>query len=76
MGEMKTTVRMHKHPLKSLFLLLKAPTCRRFWSNSVVLEQGDLEHLVSRTAQPHRRSDGAGDRRVPCQTAGDGRAAN
>jgi N-acetylmuramoyl-L-alanine amidase len=49
MGEMKTTVRMHKHPLKSAgFRVLKAPDVP-----SVLIELGyvsnkaDLEHLVS-----------------------------
>jgi N-acetylmuramoyl-L-alanine amidase len=49
MGEMKTTVRMHKHPLKSAgFRVLKAPDVP-----SVLIElgyvsnKGDLEHLVS-----------------------------
>jgi N-acetylmuramoyl-L-alanine amidase len=48
-GEMKTTVRMHKHPLKSAgFKVLKAPDVP-----SVLIElgyvsnKGDLEHLVS-----------------------------
>ncbi|WP_029582898.1 N-acetylmuramoyl-L-alanine amidase [Bradyrhizobium sp. URHD0069] len=49
MGEMKTTVRMHKRPLKSAgFKVLKAPDVP-----SVLIElgyvsnKGDLEHLVS-----------------------------
>jgi N-acetylmuramoyl-L-alanine amidase len=49
MGEMKTTVRLHKHPLKSAgFRVLKAPDVP-----SVLVELGyvsnksDLEHLVS-----------------------------
>ncbi len=49
MGEMKTTVRMHKNPLKSAgFKVLKAPDVP-----SVLIElgyvsnKGDLEHLVS-----------------------------
>ena len=49
MGQMKTTVRMHKHPLKSAgFRVLKAPDVP-----SVLVELGyvsnksDLEHLVS-----------------------------
>lgn len=49
MGEMKSTVRLHKHPLKSAgFRVLKAPDVP-----SVLLELGyvsnkdDLEHLVS-----------------------------
>lgn len=49
MGEMKTTMRMHKHPLKSAgFRVLKAPDVP-----SVLVEIGyvsnksDLEHLVS-----------------------------
>jgi N-acetylmuramoyl-L-alanine amidase len=49
MGEMKSTVRMHKHPLKSAgFRVLKAPDVP-----SVLIELGyvsnksDLEHLVS-----------------------------
>jgi N-acetylmuramoyl-L-alanine amidase len=49
MGEMKSTVRMHKHPLKSAgFRVLKAPDVP-----SVLVELGyvsnksDLEHLVS-----------------------------
>jgi N-acetylmuramoyl-L-alanine amidase len=51
MGEMKTTVRMHKHPLKSAgFRVLKAPDVP-----SVLVELGyvsnkdDLGHLVSET---------------------------
>jgi N-acetylmuramoyl-L-alanine amidase len=49
MGEMKSTVRMHKHPLKSAgFKVLKVPDVP-----SVLIElgyvsnKGDLEHLVS-----------------------------
>jgi len=49
MGEMKSSVRMHKHPLKSAgFRVLKAPDVP-----SVLIElgyvsnKGDLEHLVS-----------------------------
>ena len=49
MGEMKSTARMHKHPLKSAgFKVLKAPDVP-----SVLIElgyvsnKGDLEHLVS-----------------------------
>ena len=49
MGEMKNTVRMHKHPMKSAgFKVLKAPDVP-----SVLIElgyvsnKGDLEHLVS-----------------------------
>jgi N-acetylmuramoyl-L-alanine amidase len=49
MGEMKSSVRMHKHPLKSAgFRVLKAPDVP-----SVLVELGyvsnksDLEHLVS-----------------------------
>ncbi len=49
MGEMKSTVRMHKNPLKSAgFRVLKAPDVP-----SVLVELGyvsnksDLEHLVS-----------------------------
>ena len=49
MGEMKSTVRMHKHPLKSAgFKVLKAPDVP-----SVLIElgyvsnKGDLEHMVS-----------------------------
>jgi N-acetylmuramoyl-L-alanine amidase len=49
MGEMKNTVRMHKHPLKSAgFKVLKAPDVP-----SVLIElgyvsnKGDLQHLVS-----------------------------
>jgi N-acetylmuramoyl-L-alanine amidase len=49
MGEMKSTVRMHKHPLKSAgFKVLKAPDVP-----SVLIElgyvsnKGDLDHLVS-----------------------------
>jgi len=51
MGEMKTTARMHKHPLKSAgFKVLKAPDVP-----SVLVELGyvsnkeDLEHLLSET---------------------------
>jgi N-acetylmuramoyl-L-alanine amidase len=50
MGEMRNTVRMHKHPLKSAgFKVLKAPDVP-----SVLIElgyvsnKGDLEHLVSK----------------------------
>jgi len=49
MGEMKSSARMHKHPLKSAgFRVLKAPDVP-----SVLVElgyasnKGDLEHLVS-----------------------------
>jgi N-acetylmuramoyl-L-alanine amidase len=58
MGEMRTTTRMHKHPLKSAgFKVLKAPDVP-----SVLIELGyvsnkdDLEHLVSE----HWRSRTAG----------------
>ena len=58
MGEMKTTVRMHKHPLKSAgFRVLKAPDVP-----SVLVELGyvsnksDLELLVS---EDWRSQDGA-----------------
>ncbi len=78
MGEMKTTVRMHKHPLKSAgFKVLKAPDVP-----SVLIElgyvsnKGDLEHLVSENWRTRTVGvDGAGDRRVLRQTAGDGRDA-
>ena len=77
MGEMKTTARMHKHPLKSAgFRVLKAPDVP-----SVLVELGyvsnkaDLRHLVSENWRSRTVAfDGAGDRGVPCQAAGDGRA--
>ena len=76
MGEMKTTVRMHKHPLKSAgFKVLKAPDVP-----SVLIElgyvsnKGDLEHLVSENWRNRTVGcDGAGDRCVLRQAAGDGR---
>ena len=75
MGEMKHTVRMHKHPLKSAgFRVLKAPDVPSVLVElGYVSNKGDLEHLVSdKLAFPHRRIDGAGHRRLPGQTRGDG----
>ncbi|HEV7635101.1 MAG TPA: N-acetylmuramoyl-L-alanine amidase [Bradyrhizobium sp.] len=49
MGEMKRTVRMHKHPLKSAgFKVLKAPDIPSVLVElGYVSNKGDLEHLVS-----------------------------
>jgi len=49
MSEMKTTVRMHKHPLKSAgFRVLKAPDVPSVLVElGYVSNKGDLEHLVS-----------------------------
>jgi N-acetylmuramoyl-L-alanine amidase len=49
MGEMKQTVRMHKHPLKSAgFRVLKAPDVPSVLVElGYVSNKGDLEHLVS-----------------------------
>lgn len=49
MGEMKTTVRMHKHPLKSAgFRVLKAPDVPSVLVElGYVSNKGDLERLVS-----------------------------
>lgn len=49
MGEMKTTVRMHKHPLKSAgFRVLKAPDVPSVLVElGYVSNKGDREHLVS-----------------------------
>jgi N-acetylmuramoyl-L-alanine amidase len=49
MGEMKTTVRMQKHPLKSAgFRVLKAPDVPSVLVElGYVSNKGDLEHLVS-----------------------------
>jgi N-acetylmuramoyl-L-alanine amidase len=49
MDEMKTTVRMHKHPLKSAgFRVLKAPDVPSVLVElGYVSNRGDLEHLVS-----------------------------
>ena len=49
MGEMKHTVRMHKHPLKSAgFRVLKAPDVPSVLVElGYVSNKGDLEHLVS-----------------------------
>jgi N-acetylmuramoyl-L-alanine amidase len=49
MNEMKTTVRMHKHPLKSAgFRVLKAPDVPSVLVElGYVSNKGDLEHLVS-----------------------------
>ena len=50
MGEMKTTVRMHKHPLKSAgFRVLKAPDVPVGAGRDSAMSRtrGDLEHLVS-----------------------------
>jgi N-acetylmuramoyl-L-alanine amidase len=49
MGEMKTKVRMHKHPLKSAgFRVLKAPDVPSVLVElGYVSNKGDLEHLVS-----------------------------
>jgi N-acetylmuramoyl-L-alanine amidase len=51
MGEMKRTVRMHKHPLKSAgFKVLKAPDIPSVLVElGYVSNKGDLEHLVSET---------------------------
>ena len=79
MGEMKTTVRMHKHPLKSAgFKVLKAPDVPSVLVElGYVSNKGDLEHLVSENWRNRTAAcDGAGHRRVPCQTAGNGRAGN
>jgi N-acetylmuramoyl-L-alanine amidase len=48
-GEMKSTVRMHKHPLKSAgFRVLKAPDVPSVLVElGYVSNKGDLEHLVS-----------------------------
>jgi N-acetylmuramoyl-L-alanine amidase len=49
MGEMKNTVRMHKHPLKSAgFRVLKAPDVPSVLVElGYVSNKGDLDHLVS-----------------------------
>jgi N-acetylmuramoyl-L-alanine amidase len=49
MGEMKSTTRMHKHPLKSAgFRVLKAPDVPSVLVElGYVSNKGDLEHLVS-----------------------------
>ena len=49
MGEMKATVRMHKHPLKSAgFRVLKAPDVPSVLVEmGYVSNKGDLEHLIS-----------------------------
>ena len=49
MGEMKSTVRMHKHPLKSAgFRVLKAPDVPSVLVEiGYVSNKGDLEHLIS-----------------------------
>lgn len=49
MGEMKSTVRMHKHPLKSAgFRVLKAPDVPSVLVEiGYVSNKGDLDHLVS-----------------------------
>jgi len=49
MGEMKSTVRMHKHPLKSAgFRVLKAPDVPSVLVElGYVSNKGDLEHLMS-----------------------------
>jgi len=49
MGEMKNTVRMYKHPLKSAgFRVLKAPDVPSVLVElGYVSNKGDLEHLVS-----------------------------
>ncbi len=49
MDEMKSTVRMHKHPLKSAgFRVLKAPDVPSVLVEiGYVSNKGDLEHLVS-----------------------------
>jgi N-acetylmuramoyl-L-alanine amidase len=51
MGEMKSTVRMHKRPLKSAgFRVLKAPDVPSVLVElGYVSNKGDLEHLVSET---------------------------
>ena len=53
MGEMKSAVRMHKHPLKSAgFRVLKAPDVPSVLVElGYVSNKGDLEHLVSETGR-------------------------
>lgn len=53
MGEMKNSVRMHKHPLKSAgFRVLKAPDVPSVLVElGYVSNKGDLEHLVSETGR-------------------------
>ena len=78
MGEMKNTVRMHKHPLKSAgFRVLKAPDVPSVLVElGYVSNKGDLEHLVSDSWRSRTVGvDGAGHRRLPGQTAGDGGAS-
>jgi N-acetylmuramoyl-L-alanine amidase len=55
MGEMKSTVRMHKHPLKSAgFRVLKAPDVPSVLVElGYVSNKGDLEHLVSEGWRSH-----------------------
>ena len=65
MGEMKTTVRMHKHPLKSAgFRVLKAPDVPSVLVElGYVSNKGDLEHLVSENWRAQDgRFDGPGGR--------------
>jgi N-acetylmuramoyl-L-alanine amidase len=66
MGEMKATVRMHKHPLKSAgFRVLKAPDVPSVLVElGYVSNKGDFEQL----ARKNRGSDGAGDQCFPGQT--------
>ena len=56
-GEMKTTVRMHKHPLKSAgFRVLKAPDVPSVLVElGYVSNKGDLKHLVSEAWRDGRR---------------------
>jgi N-acetylmuramoyl-L-alanine amidase len=55
MSDMKTTVRMHKHPLKSAgFKVLKAPDVPSVLVElGYVSNKGDLEHLVSDSWRSH-----------------------
>ena len=79
MGEMKTTVRMHKHPLKSAgFRVLKAPDVPSVLVElGYVSNKGDLELLVSEAWRSKTvRFDGAGDRYFPGQTAGNSGIGN
>ena len=64
MGEMKNTVRMHKHPLKSAgFRVLKAPDVPSVLVElGYVSNKGDLEApRVGKLAEQDGRIDGAGD---------------
>ena len=65
MGEMKSTARMHKHPLKSAgFRVLKAPDVPSVLVElGYVSNKGDLEHLVSENWRTKTVGvDGAGGR--------------